>query len=392
MHTGNKHILFVVSGPTLGGAERQLCYFLENYDRKRLRCSVLTVLSPTSKQCKGKNDFRPTLKAIGIPVHSLDLAQFPTATGVVALAEEILQFAPDIVQSYGLAVDFAVRNLPLGPIARISSMRGTEDHRSSLTFLLDGLTSRFQLTGYISNSFAAKQALISRGLVRAEKICVIPNGIDCSPFRAAALSAARLSTRSSLAIRENETVVSCVANIYPQKGHTYLLQAIQTLSRSFPLRLLLIGEDRTNGVLNSLLKRLSLQRHVRNLGTRNDIPDLLAASDIFTLPSLQEGMPNAMLEAMSAGLPIVGTAVGDIPRMLDNGRCGTVVQKANAHQLANAIARYIRDPAYALRHGKLARDRVTHCYSLDKMVRAHEQVYTSIKTNQRNCFARLTTS
>lgn len=392
MHTGTKHILFVVSGPTLGGAERQLCYFLEKYDRTRLACSVLTVLSPTSKRCKGKNDFRPILKAIGIPVHSLNLDRFPTSTGLFALTKEIRKVAPDIVQSYGLAVDFAIRNLPLGRIARIGSMRGTEDHRSSLTFLLDGLTSRFQLTGYISNSFAAKQALINRGLARAEKICVIPNGIDCSPFKAPALAAARLTTRSSLAIHENETVVTCIANIYPQKGHAYLLQAIQTLSRSFPLRVLLIGEDRTNGALNSLLNRFSLHKYVLNLGTRNDIPELLAASDIFTLPSLQEGMPNAILEAMSAGLPIIGTAVGDVTKMLDNGRCGTVVQKANAGQLANAIGRYIRDPAYAQRHGQLARDRATHCYSLDRMVDAHEQFYKGIGHNQPNCFTQLTTS
>lgn len=384
MHNGTKHILFVVSGPTLGGAERQLCYFLEKYDRTRLTCSVLTVLSPTSKRCKGKNDFRPTLEAIGIPVHSLDLARFPTATGLVALNKEIRNFAPDIVQSYGLAVDFAIRNLPLGRIAKISSMRGTEDHRSSLTFLLDGLTSRFQLTGYISNSFAAKQALIDRGFARAQKICVIPNGIDCSPFTAPALAAARLSMRSSLTIRENETVVACVANIYRQKGHTYLLQAIHKLSGSFPLRVLLIGEDRTDGFLNSLLHQLSLQEHVLTLGTRTDIPELLAASDIFTLPSLQEGMPNAILEAMSASLPIIGTAVGDVTQMLDNGRCGTVVQKKNATEIASAITRYIRDPAYAQRHGKLARDRATNCYSLEKMVDAHERFYMGLRNDNPN--------
>ena len=386
------HILFVVSGPTLGGAERQLCYFLKHYDRAVLRCSVLTVLSSTSPRCIGKTDFRQGLQEANIPVHSLNLSRFPTCGGLASLTQKIRQISPDIIQSYGLAVDLAVRHLPLGAVFKISSMRGTEDHRSSAAFLIDGLTGRIQLSGYISNSHAGKQTLIKRGWVSAKQICVIPNGIDPSPFVTAAQSDTRSRTRQSLNIQENTSVICCIANIYPQKGYTHLLRAVRSLTDSLPIEVLLIGEDRTNGQLQTLIRQLSLRDVMKPLGTRHDIPELLAASDIFTLPSLQEGMPNAILEAMSAGLPIIGTAVGDISQMLDNGRCGTVIQKANADQLANAIARYIRDPAYAQQHGKLAQDRVTHCYSLDNMVSAHEQVYTSIRNVPRNCFAQLTTS
>ena len=383
------HILFVVSGPSLNGAERQLCYFLKHYDRKVLRCSVLTVLSSTSSRCIGKTDFRQGLQEANIPVHSLNLSRFPTCGGLVSLTKQIRQISPDIIQAYGLAVDLAVRNLPLGRVFKIGSMRGTEDHRSSVAFLIDGLTSRMHLSGYISNSHAGKQTLIKRGWVSAKNICVIPNGIDSLPFVNTDRRSACSGIKQSFHIKENTTVVICVANIYPPKGHTYLLKAVRSVADYYPITLLLIGEDRTNGELQTLIHQLSLEEIVRPLGTRRDIPKLLAASDIFCLPSLHEGMPNAILEAMSAGLPIIGTAVGDISHMLDNGRCGTVVHKGNKDQLANAITQYIEEPAYAQQHGKLARDHVINRYDLQSMVSAHENLYRNIMDHPRGCFAEL---
>lgn len=383
------HILFVVSGPSLNGAERQLCYFLKHYDRKVLRCSVLTVLSSTSSRCIGKTDFRQGLQEANIPVHSLNLSRFPTCGGLVSLTKQIRQISPDIIQAYGLAVDLAVRNLPLGRVFKIGSMRGTEDHRSSVAFLIDGLTSRIQSSGYISNSHAGKETLIKRGWVAAKKVCVIPNGIDPLPFINIDRPAARSKIRHALHITENTTVVICVANIYPPKGHAYLLQAVRSVADCYPITLLLIGEDRTNGELQTLIHQLSLDKIVKPLGTRCDIPELLAAADIFCLPSLHEGMPNAILEAMSAGLPIIGTSVGDISQMLDNGGCGTVVKKANEDQLAKRITDYIEEPSYAQQHGKLARDRVIDRYSLDRMVTAHENIYQKLVKQPRSCFAEL---
>ena len=381
------HVLFAVTAPVLGGAERQLCYFLKNYDRSRLRCSVLTVLSSTSPRCIGKTDFRQSLNEASVPVHSLDFKRFPTYRGLVSLTKKIRQISPDIIQSYGLAVDLTIRNLPLGHVFKIGSMRGTEDHRSSTAFLIDGLTSRIQSSGYISNSHAGKQTLIKRGWVSTDQICVIPNGIDPLPFINTDHPAAHTAIRQSLQIKENTTVIICIANIYPQKGHSYLLKAIRSIADSFSIKLLLVGEDRTNGELQRLIQQLSLEEIVEALGTRCDIPELLAGSDIFMLPSLQEGMPNAILEAMSAGLPIIGTSVGDISQMLDNGGCGTVVKKADADQLASAIERYLCDPAFAQLHGKCARDRVIHRYSLENMVLAHEDLYINLIKKQRYRFA-----
>lgn len=381
------HVLFAVTAPVLGGAEQQLCYFLKHYDRSRLRCSVLTVLSSTSPRCIGKTDFRKNLNEASIPVHSLDLTRFPTCHGLASLHRRIRQISPDIIQSYGLAVDLAIRNLPLGRASKIGSMRGTEDHRSSTTFLIDGLTHRILSSGYISNSHAGKQALISRAWVGSDSIFVIPNGIDPTPFITVNHQAARVAIRKSLGIRNCTTVIVSVANLYQPKGYSYLLDAIRDVADSFSVRLLLAGEDRTNGNLQRLIQQLSLENIVDVLGTRSDIPELLAAADIFTLPSLQEGMPNAILEAMAAGLPIVGTAVGDISHMLDHGKCGTIVRSANARELADAVERYIREPGYGRQHAIRARERVMHLYTLEKMVRAHEELYQTIFKKNHYRFA-----
>ncbi|MGH7585899.1 MAG: glycosyltransferase family 4 protein, partial [Gemmatimonadales bacterium] len=114
---------------------------------------------------------------------------------------------------------------------------------------------------------------------------------------------------------------------------------------------------------------------VRVLGHRDDVPDLLAAADLYAMPSLSEGMPLALLEAMHAGLAIVASEVGGVPEAVRDGREGLLVPPADARRLADALARVLGDDALRLRLGQAAQERAGAHYSADAMTAAYEQLY-----------------
>jgi glycosyltransferase involved in cell wall biosynthesis len=139
-------------------------------------------------------------------------------------------------------------------------------------------------------------------------------------------------------ISANAFVVTCVANLREVKGHRYLLQAVALLGQRMPrLKLLLIGTGELHKELEQLARELGVRDRVIFAGRRHDVPNCLAASDLFVLPSLSEGTPLCILEAMRAGLPVVATAVGGIPEIVETGRSAFLVPPGNPQALAEAI-------------------------------------------------------
>lgn len=133
-------------------------------------------------------------------------------------------------------------------------------------------------------------------------------------------------------------VVTCVANLREVKGHRYLLEAVALLEKRMPrLRLLLVGTGELQEELEQLARDLGIRDRVVFAGRRHDVPNCLAASDIFVLPSLSEGTPLSILEAMRAGLPVVATRVGGIPEIVEDGRSAFLVPSGNPQALAEAL-------------------------------------------------------
>jgi glycosyltransferase involved in cell wall biosynthesis len=143
-------------------------------------------------------------------------------------------------------------------------------------------------------------------------------------------------------------------------------------------RLLLAGDGPERPALEGTVRTLRLGPFVRFLGTLDDPWPLLAAADIFALPSLWEGMPNALLEAMAAGLPAVATAVGAVPEMVDDGREALVVPPGDAGALARALAELAAGPARRRAMGALARQRVEHAYRIEATVAQTERLYDEL--------------
>ncbi len=193
--------------------------------------------------------------------------------------------------------------------------------------------------------------------VAPERVHLVPNGIDADAVRRAA-AAGRATLRARLGASPDERLVLALGRLSPEKGQRTLLQAWARLAPPHA-RLVLVGEGADRPALEALAAGAPA---VTFAGWRGDPHACLGAADLLVLPSLREGLPLALLEAMAVGLPIVASAVGGVPDALDGGRAGVLVPPGDAAALAAALARLLDDPGRAATLGAAARDRVLERY------------------------------
>jgi glycosyltransferase involved in cell wall biosynthesis len=178
-------------------------------------------------------------------------------------------------------------------------------------------------------------------------------------------------------------VLLCVAGLRKEKGHADLLNAVSLLSEmGTPVRLLLAGSGPLEGQLRATRDQMGLQGRVVFLGLRDDVPDLLAAADLFVLASHFEGLPVAVMEALAAGKPVVATEVGGLPEAVANGVEGLLVPPSRPDRLAEAIARLVADPALRAQMAEAAQQRGA-TFDIALTARELETIYLDVASSAR---------
>jgi glycosyltransferase involved in cell wall biosynthesis len=226
----------------------------------------------------------------------------------------------------------------------------------------------------VANSAAAAACLAADG-VGESRIVVIPNGVDLSAFPVRPRGAEDAVPHARA---HDGPVVCTVANLRPEKGHDVLLRAAATVLKRVPhARFRLIGDGPLRAPLGELAVELGIAHAVEFLGHREDVPALLADSDVCAFPSRTEAFPNGLIEGMAAGLPVVASAVGGILELVDDGRNGLLVPVDDPAALAAGILRVLDDRATSARLGESARGSIESRYSFDRMVASFEELYLS---------------
>ena len=211
--------------------------------------------------------------------------------------------------------------------------------------------------------------------MRACQIVVIHNGIDTGRFREVKADA---TLRTRLGIPATDIIIGFLGRLEEQKGVTYLLQAADTLHTLFNHAwLVIIGDGSMKAELETKVIELSLPR-VQFLSFQRDTPAYLRMFDIFVLPSLFEGLPLTLLEAMSAGCPVVATRVGGVREVVSDEVTGLLVDPRNAVQLTGALRRLLEDSDMRKRMGKLGQERAEAEFSVHTMVTQTESIYNEL--------------
>jgi glycosyltransferase involved in cell wall biosynthesis len=247
-----------------------------------------------------------------------------------------------------------------------------EPKRRAYRFLYHHASVRAAALIAVSSDVAASVAREFRP--RRGRLVTIPNGVEVARYEG---SGDRETTRQAVGIPSDALIFICVAKLYEQKGHAVLIEAFETLSRSVAsAHLALVGDGPLAAELREQVRDAGLVERVHLLGERRDVPRLLAASDVFVLPSLWEGLPVALLEAMAARLPVVASRVSGTEEVLHaSGEYGLLVDPADVEGLGEAMMTLATDAQMRARLGSAARQRVESAYSVEAQAQAHIVLY-----------------
>lgn len=255
----------------------------------------------------------------------------------------------------------------------------------------DALRQRLRLA--LVNRWAGRNLLVSEAVLRRwvaagldpARAAVVHNGIDAAPFEAAAAHPqVGAGVRDQLDVATSAPLVVAVSVLRPGKGLETLVEAVPRLLARFPeARVAVAGEGPLAHSLQHRAEALGVAHAFRWLGFRRDVASVLAAADLFVLPSLEDAFPTALLEAMAAGLPAVAGDAGGIPEIVEAGRTGVLVEPGASDRLADAMADLLADPGERAAMGRRARERLWERFSIGAWIGRLETVYREAIDGER---------
>src|SRR5262249_26429787 len=226
------------------------------------------------------------------------------------------------------------------------------------------------------NSDAIRGRIVNQRIAHTHKITVIRNGVASS---ATSKSEGRAAIRHELAIDDTDVLVGMVARLDPIKGHRFFIDAVAEVLRVHPdAHFVLIGDGPLRSEIKERLEKARLRDRVHLLGDRSDVSRLISGLDLLVLSSLHEGLPNAVMEAMAAGVPVVATAVGGTKELITDGETGFLAPAADSHALARQINLALKKSDTRSQITAAARKRIEAEYGMERMVNSVERLYDEL--------------
>jgi len=241
---------------------------------------------------------------------------------------------------------------------------------------LDSLLTRYA-NKIVAVSEEIASELSSYGIPQ-NKLKVIDNGIDLNKFSRQKKDD---TLKRAFGFDERSRIIGTIASLTEEKGHDYLLQAAKGIILSFPdANFLIVGDGRERHRLEEKVAELGLTGKVIFAGTRKDIPEILSILDLFVLPSLKEGLPMALLEALASCLPVIATDVGAVSKVIISNETGLLIKSADTENLREAIATLLSDKSQALRLGLQGHKKVEAEFSSQAMSAKYFNLYRQVLT------------
>ena len=364
------NILYLIWSLGLGGAEQVVINLAKGIDKKKFNVIVCCL--------NDKGIFAQEVEKEGIEVIALGKKGKFDATVLFKLIRVIKKYKIDIVHTHLWTSDFWGRiaaKLAGVPVI-ISTVHNVDVWKPKVFLLIDRILSYFT-DKIIAVSNTVKYFYINNAKIPKNKIETIYNGIDVDKFN---IKVNRNIKRRELGLNADTKVLAVIGRLVEQKGHIYFLECFRKLLGKYSdIQGLIVGDGPLRGELEERSKMLGLNGRVIFTGIRNDIPEILKIIDVLVVPSLYEGLPTIILEAMAAGVPVVATNVGGNSEIIVNGETGFIVPPKDSSVLAEYIGKILENNNLVESMRVMSRERAIQYFSLDKMMREVEGIYKNSK-------------
>jgi glycosyltransferase involved in cell wall biosynthesis len=362
-------IAFCITDLDPGGAERALVQLVIRLDRRRFTSHVICLSRP--------GELVQTLLTADLPVTCLNACRRWDVTVAWRLYRQLRKLRPELLQTFLFHANLAGR--VAGWLARvphvISGIRVAERRRNAY-LLLDRLT-EWMVEKHVCVSEAVREHSRVAGRLSGTKLCVIPNGVDFDRFA----SAVPLDLRQ-WNIEPDDQVWLTVGRLDPQKGPWDLLQAVEKLHSTHPrLKLLWAGRGPLQAEMQHWIDSHHLQQTIQLIGWQDNIPGLLKAAHGFVLASHWEGMPNVILEALAAGLPVISTDVEGVAEIIEDDVTGWIVKTGD--DFSHRWDAVLQDSARTENIAAAGQQHVCETFSWDGMARQYMDLYDELLRRNR---------
>ena len=363
-------IAYVIGELGKGGAEYQLHQLLSALDRARFMPRVFVLAA-------GGHWTEP-IRRLGVQVEELPRRGPADVRRLLRLRRALRTFAPHVLHTIRWSGNTYGRLAALGlgiPVV-IAAERVRYLTRPWGRVFVDRLLDRVT-DGYLVNSASIADGLVARERIARRKIRVVCNGIDLRATPAFVVD--RAPGRAAAGLPPDRRLVAQVGRLIEQKDFPTFLRAVAIVTAAVAdVDFLVVGDGALRRSLEAEVRRLGIEPRVRFTGLRHDVPALLAAVDVLALTSTFEGMPNAVLEAMTMGAVAVATDVGGCRELVVSGETGFLVPTADPQAVADAVVRLLRDGALCRRMALAARRRIETEFTVERLARRTEAAYAEL--------------
>jgi glycosyltransferase involved in cell wall biosynthesis len=375
------NVLWIIDSLGPGGAESLMVPLLKSLKEQGVESRVCVL------HIRDGNPTADELQKLGIAVDLVLVKNLRNPFDLFRLVKYIRQYRPNIIHTQLETSDvlgtIAAWLLKIPSVSTIHTLeqpskRMKKSWRNYLRWNCLSLFSR----RVVVVSEVARQHYIQLGY-RSEKLLTLYNGIDLKKFNCAGQT--DIDKWSILELPNDSVVLVSVAVLREPKGIQYMLQAMPDLLAKVPnMYYVVVGDGQYRATLESLAESLGIKSQVLFMSFRSDIPEILAASDLFVHPTLADALPTVLFEAMAVGVPIIASQVGGVPEILEHDVNGLLVPPANSSSLVDACLRILSDKGLAGRLASIARDTVVRRFDVNQQARNLTQLYQQMAVTYEN--------
>jgi len=351
----------------VGGAEELMLNLIARLPRDRYEPHVCCFEKPAGPM-------GAEMEAKGAPVTPLGIVPgLRQPFAIWKIVKYLRDVRPDIVHTFMLPASLYGRAAAI--LARVPVVIGTEVNiyeRKKRHHILAERLLTWGTNAVVASAESVKRAYVRQLGIPDDVVRVIYNAVNWDRLQTTATAD---DIRAQLGIPVDRIVVGVVATLQDKKGHHVLLEAFARTPGLERTWLMIVGDGPLRATLERTAADFGIRDRVTFCGTRRDLGNMLAAMDVFALPSLWEGLPLALLLAMGAGRPVVATCLAGIPEVVDDGETGLLVPPGDADAIGRAIARLVADAGERRRMGQAARAAVTPKFGADAYVRSIAALY-----------------